>query len=226
MHSKKRKEISKKNCKTIAFIKNILYFCNSFKQNKSKIFNIMQSLKKNQDENNPKDLNLPKETSEFSGKVNVSLEQENYKNFLKEGIFEKSHSIGSYTFDAKFRTLQWKKEEIQSVTHKEKEILCLLLENVNSLVTREYILNSFWGEASYYSSRSLDLFIHHLRKKLEKDPHIEILTIRGDGFILKIKKINGVNLLLKRYWSGNCSIRGFVSRFFFLPSRLKSLERK
>jgi DNA-binding response OmpR family regulator len=148
----------------------------------------MQSLKLVYDkDDNPKVLKLVKESLESSGKFNVFLEQMNYKNYFKEDLTEKLQLIGNYTFDAKFRTLQWDEEEIQSVTYKENEILCLLLRNVNCLVTRNIILTSFWGEVSYYTSRSLDLFIYHLRKKLKKDPAIEILTIRGEGFVLKIK---------------------------------------
>jgi DNA-binding response OmpR family regulator len=140
----------------------------------------MQSLKLIYDEGSPNFSQLIKESLESSGRFIVFLEKENYSK-------EVSQEIGNYVFNAKMRTLQWSEEEIQSVTYKENEILRLLLENANNLVTRSLILTSFWGEISFYTSRSLDIFIYHLRKKLKKDPAIAILTMRGEGFILKIK---------------------------------------
>jgi DNA-binding response OmpR family regulator len=133
------------------------------------------------------DSRTTKESLESSGKFNDSLKQREYKIIMKKNVPDKLQLIGNYTFNIELRTLQWKEEEIQSITHKEYEILCLLLKNVNSLVSRERILTSFWEGVSYYTSRSLDLFIYHLRKKLKKDPCIEISTVRGEGYILKIK---------------------------------------
>ncbi|MDR0864650.1 MAG: winged helix-turn-helix domain-containing protein [Candidatus Symbiothrix sp.] len=139
----------------------------------------MQSLRLIFKENDPVLPELIKKSLESTGKFVVLLEEENLKNESKA-----IKSLGSFWFNAKMRTLQWKEEDPQRITYRENEILLLLLKNAGNIVSRSFILSSFWGENSYYTSRSLDLFIHHLRKKLEKDPSVTIHTIRGEGFML------------------------------------------
>jgi DNA-binding response OmpR family regulator len=147
----------------------------------------MQNLKLIYTGDDPKYLNRLKDFLESTGNFALPLEQEEDRS----GCFKKEPPaklwlIGNYTFNEDVGTLQWN-EEIQHVTYREYEILRLLSENVNSLVTRNLILNSIWKEVSYYTSRSLDLFIYHLRQKLKKDPSITISTVRGRGFVLNIK---------------------------------------
>jgi DNA-binding response OmpR family regulator len=148
----------------------------------------MQSRKLTYDGDDPKYLDLLKEFLESTGKFTVLSEQEeDHSDCFKKERSKKLWLIGNYKFNEEVMTLQWN-EEIQHVTCRENEILRLLSENANNLVTRNLILTSFWKEVSGYNSRSLDLFICHLRKKLKKDPSIKILTIRGRGFILRIER--------------------------------------
>lgn len=43
------------------------------------------------------------------------------------------------------------------------------------------ILLELWGNDSFYNICSLHVFITKLRHKLEKDPRIRILNVRGIG---------------------------------------------
>ncbi|MBX2959581.1 MAG: helix-turn-helix domain-containing protein [Flavobacteriales bacterium] len=61
-------------------------------------------------------------------------------------------------------------------------MLDLLYTNINQNVTREDILQIVWGDEGDYLGRTLDVFISKLRKKLETDPNIKIVNIRGVGY--------------------------------------------
>lgn len=68
-----------------------------------------------------------------------------------------------------------------SLTLKEFELLCLLLENRGVVYTRDQLLNHIWGYAFDGESRTVDVHIRHLRQKLgECGTCIE--TVRGIGY--------------------------------------------
>ncbi len=73
------------------------------------------------------------------------------------------------------------------LTNRETELLKFFIENMNTVVKKEDILNQVWGSDSYFNSRSLDVFISKLRKHLSLDPAIQINNIHGIGFIMVVK---------------------------------------
>ncbi|MBM4171517.1 MAG: response regulator transcription factor [Ignavibacteria bacterium] len=93
------------------------------------------------------------------------------------------HSIGKYNFDYDQRVLSLNSVEKQ-LTSKEAELLCLLCMNKNNLVERDIALKKIWKSESYFTSRSMDVYISKLRGYLKNDPSIEILNIHGAGFKL------------------------------------------
>jgi DNA-binding response OmpR family regulator len=46
------------------------------------------------------------------------------------------------------------------------------------------ILQTLWGNDSFFNARSLDVFITKLRKLLIKDPAVQIINVRGVGYKL------------------------------------------
>ncbi|HAZ25683.1 MAG TPA: DNA-binding response regulator, partial [Algoriphagus sp.] len=70
------------------------------------------------------------------------------------------------------------------LTARESQLLQMLLENANDITDRTLILNQIWGSDDFFNARSMDVFITKLRKKLQDDPEIQILNIRGYGFKL------------------------------------------
>ena len=70
----------------------------------------------------------------------------------------------------------------RSLTHKEYSLLALLIQHVGVIVPREILLKQIWGEAAGVRTRTLDVHIHRLRKKLgtQADQHIE--TVCGLGY--------------------------------------------
>lgn len=68
-----------------------------------------------------------------------------------------------------------------SLTLKEFELLCLLLENPGIVFTRDQLLNQIWGYSFDGESRTVDVHVRHLRQKLgDCGKYIE--TVRGIGY--------------------------------------------
>ena len=94
-------------------------------------------------------------------------------------------SIGEYTFNYKMQYLSFL-EEKTSLTHRESELLLNLYEKKNEVLDRTFILKKLWGDDDFFNSRSMDVFISKLRKKLIKDKNIQIINVRGYGYKLTI----------------------------------------
>lgn len=95
-------------------------------------------------------------------------------------------TLGSYEFDSKLRSIS-RRGEKQRLSPKEADLLKLLCQNKNELLSRETALRKIWGEDGYFTARSMDVFITKLRKYLKDDPNIEIKNIHGSGFLLEEK---------------------------------------
>ncbi|TAL60671.1 MAG: response regulator transcription factor [Bacteroidetes bacterium] len=91
--------------------------------------------------------------------------------------------IGKYKFNSKDRTLEMK-SNVAELTTKESDLLKLLCLNSNDVLDRNFALRSVWQNDSYFSARSMDVYIAKLRKYLKEDPKVEILNIHGRGFKL------------------------------------------
>lgn len=108
-----------------------------------------------------------------------NLIQRQKKNSIME-VF----SIGDYTFDPQRQTLQFRKEKVEQLTHKESQLLFYLYVNKETLMDRSVVLKKLWGDDDFFSKRSMDVFISRLRKKLSQDPRIQIINARGYGYKL------------------------------------------
>jgi DNA-binding response OmpR family regulator len=74
-----------------------------------------------------------------------------------------------------------------SLTVKEFKILHELIQQPNRVFTRDELLNLVWGEDVALGEHNLDVHIHSLRRKIERDPTRPalIVTVRGVGYKLK-----------------------------------------
>lgn len=73
------------------------------------------------------------------------------------------------------------------LTLKEFELLKILAENRGNVLSRDFLLDEIWGYDYYGESRTVDVHIRHLRKKVEdndKEPKY-IETIRGVGYKMR-----------------------------------------
>jgi two-component system response regulator RegX3 len=71
---------------------------------------------------------------------------------------------------------------------KEFELLELLMENVNRVLTRGQIIDRVWGANYFGDTKTLDVHIKRLRSKIEEDPARPkyIQTVRGLGYKFEI----------------------------------------
>lgn len=77
------------------------------------------------------------------------------------------------------------KNKTLDLTAAEYRLLCLLIRNVNMVVTRNMILDELWdGSGNFVDDNTLSVYIRRLREKVEKDPsHPEhLMTVRGFGY--------------------------------------------
>lgn len=71
-----------------------------------------------------------------------------------------------------------------SLTNKEYELLLYLVQNRNIALYRETMYEKVWNEECLDTSRTLDLHIQRLRKKLNWQEHIK--TVYKIGYILEV----------------------------------------
>lgn len=67
---------------------------------------------------------------------------------------------------------------------REFELLALLMRARGRVLTREEILRNVWGYEPFGESRTVDVHIGRLRRKIEDDPDqpVHIITMRGIGY--------------------------------------------
>jgi DNA-binding response OmpR family regulator len=68
------------------------------------------------------------------------------------------------------------------LSHREAELLKVLVRHQNLPVERKKILKEIWGDDSFFNSRNLDVYITRLRKYLKEEPGLEIITLKGVGY--------------------------------------------
>ncbi|CAN5353726.1 response regulator transcription factor [soil metagenome] len=74
--------------------------------------------------------------------------------------------------------------EALDLTVKEFEVLRMLLENAGKVVRREQLIREVWDTTWFGSTKTLDVHVSALRKKLDDNPSSPrfIYTVRGVGF--------------------------------------------
>lgn len=78
----------------------------------------------------------------------------------------KESAWGRYRFLLQERTVWQGEAEITTLTHKEFDLALLLFNNVGRLLSRGHLIEAVWGVGADISSRSLDVYMSHVRSKL------------------------------------------------------------
>jgi DNA-binding winged helix-turn-helix (wHTH) protein len=94
-------------------------------------------------------------------------------------------TLGSVLFDAKNRKLTINGKKID-LTGTETRLLLIFALSPNETIERSRLQKEIWEDEGVIVGRSLDMFISKLRKKMELDPNINIVVIRGKGYKLEI----------------------------------------
>jgi DNA-binding response OmpR family regulator len=72
------------------------------------------------------------------------------------------------------------------LTYKEFELLHYFIRNQGSVLTRDQIMHEVWGHEYVGDTNVVDVFIRHLRLKIDKDSKNPLIhTTRGVGYCLK-----------------------------------------
>lgn len=75
---------------------------------------------------------------------------------------------------------------IVDLTKTEFDLLQVLLEQTGIVLSREYLYEHIWGFDFEQNSKSLDVYIGYLRRKIEQDDEIRLLhTVRGVGYVVR-----------------------------------------
>lgn len=116
-------------------------------------------------------------------KLKVILDRHANKVSESEYLYE----IGTFHFNSKLRSLKQKNSEEVKLSPKEAALLDLLCQNKNEVLTREIALTKIWKEDTYFTARSMDVYIVKLRKYLEADKTLSIENIHGSGYCLQCR---------------------------------------
>ena len=85
------------------------------------------------------------------------------------GTFLPSHQGGTYAPQVR-------------LTRKESELLRLLQQNPGRCLSRQYLLATIWGYQNGTRTRTLDVHIQRLRRKLGVDGPTRIMTVLRTGY--------------------------------------------
>lgn len=92
--------------------------------------------------------------------------------------------IGKYSFYPQENRLIYDGLPIV-LTLKECKLLQIFCNNVNGLIERNQLLKEGWEDEGVITTRSLDMHVSKLRKKLVLDENVSITNIHGRGYVLK-----------------------------------------
>jgi len=93
--------------------------------------------------------------------------------------------LGKYTLCRRRYELQ-SPAKIIKLSQRDMEVLSLLVAHRNQNLDRKQLLISVWGDDSFFNSRTLDVYIRKLRNYFSEDPSIEIVTLKGKGYLFLV----------------------------------------
>ena len=123
-------------------------------------------------------------TKPFYPEELIARIRERFDNLPEENVQEEIYRFGNTVFN-------YSNNELRSgtnktlVTSRQAEILRLLAKNVNMAVARENILSLVWGADTYANSLALNVQITYLRRALQNDSKLSIVSLNKKGYMLK-----------------------------------------
>jgi len=103
-----------------------------------------------------------------------------------ESLITSASSGAGVRLDSAARRV-WQGEEEIALTSKEFDLLALLLDNMDTVVTRGRLMDDVWDENWFGSTKTLDVTVGRLRQKLAAAHSASrIVAVRGVGFRLEV----------------------------------------
>lgn len=121
----------------------------------------------------------PYSKNELLARMKAVLRRNGGPRAAENGVLE----AGPIRMDLERHSVYFNGEKV-SMPLKEFELLELLLENRNRVLTRGQIIDRVWGANYFGDTKTLDVHIKRLRSKIEADPArpAHLLTVRGLGY--------------------------------------------
>jgi len=114
------------------------------------------------------------------------------KNLLKRMPETQTDTFFFDRFEINFRSFEIKENGrvIQTLSQRECQLLKILAERVNEVVSRDEILEKLWSQEENPSARTIDNYILNFRKIFEKNPKEPRFfhSIRGVGYKFTIQE--------------------------------------
>ncbi len=93
--------------------------------------------------------------------------------------------LADLTLDSTRREVR-RGSRIVDLTKTEFDLLQVLLEQAGIVLSREYLYEHIWGFDFETNSKSLDVYVGYLRRKIEQDEEAKLLhTVRGVGYVVR-----------------------------------------
>ena len=109
-----------------------------------------------------------------------------------EVVFRRQDNLNSYIIKFKDITINKSSRVVKrdgneiNLTNKEYELLMILLDNKDKVVTREELLEKIWGYGYEPETNVIDVYIRYLRSKLNNENKEQyIQTVRSVGYIMR-----------------------------------------
>lgn len=143
---------------------------------KSSEINIVMGLNAGADDYMPK----PFSVLELIARVKANLRKKNTTIEMEEMTF------GEIKIIIRKRAVFVNNNQV-ALTQKEFDLLKLLVENAESIVSRETMFEEVWGKENAMETRTIDMHIKSIRQKLNLQKE-NIITVRGMGYKLTENK--------------------------------------
>ena len=94
-------------------------------------------------------------------------------------------TFGPLSLDIRRHEVSYGKEQV-SLTNREFELLKILLENKNIVLTRDVLLNQVCGYDYVGETNVIDVYIRYLRSKIDEQFGMHMIqTVRGVGYVIR-----------------------------------------
>lgn len=126
----------------------------------------------------------PFSVKELIARVNAVLRRNSH--YKTEKDRKSAIKIGDIIIDDEKHEVMKAGEKVE-LTLKEFELLRVLAMNKGKVLSRNKLLDEVWGYEYFGDTRTVDVHIRHIRKKIEEDDNVckYIETIRGIGYKMK-----------------------------------------
>lgn len=99
----------------------------------------------------------------------------------------KPYKLGEFQYFPIKLELQHSSQNFK-ISNREAEVLNELCQNKNTVIDRRELMNKIWQDDSYFISRNLDVYINKLRSYFSIGTGVEIITLKGKGYIFNVNE--------------------------------------